>query len=180
MKENVLESVNIPQGVHCEYNHSVITCKKDSLVVSKKMALPKIIVSIKDNTISFQCEKSTKRELKLIKTSVAHLNNIFNGLGEEYTYKLEACNVHFPMTLKIEKDVMIISNFLGEKVVRKAKILPHVQVDIKGPKLTITSKIKENAGQTAANMEKATKIRNRDRRIFQDGIFITSKPGDDK
>ncbi len=58
-----------------------------------------------------------------------------------------------------------------------ARIMPNSKVEIKGTDITVTSNDIEMAGQTAANLEKATKVKGRDRRIFQDGIFITEKNG---
>jgi len=79
--------------------------------------------------------------------------------------------------MKIDSGRLLINNFLGEKNPRVAVILPNVDVQLKGAKITVTSADKDAAGQTAANIEKATKIRNRDRRIFQDGIYIVERPG---
>jgi large subunit ribosomal protein L6 len=34
---------------------------------------------------------------------------------------------------------------------------------------------KEKVGQTSANIERACRIRGRDRRVFQDGVYIVEK-----
>lgn len=107
----------------------------------------------------------------------AHIKNLFTGLHEKFAYTLEACNVHFPMTLKVEGTRIAITNFLGEKTPRYATIMPGSQAEIKGQKITVTSHDITLAGQTAANIEKATRVRNRDRRVFQDGIYIVARPG---
>ncbi len=177
MKNKILETVEIPQGVSCEYTNGILKCKKGSAELSRVISIPGVKVDVKGNTLVFNCDSANKKQYKVIKSYVAHLNNIFRGLDEKFVYKLQACNVHFPMTLKVDKDKLVISNFLGEKTPRYAKILSSVDVDIKGQNITVSSHNKEAAGHTAANMEKATKIRNRDRRVFQDGIFITHKPG---
>jgi large subunit ribosomal protein L6 len=81
------------------------------------------------------------------------------------------------MTLDLKGDTITIKNFLGEKVPRTCKVVSDSKVDIKGSLVVVSSKNKESAGQTAANLEKATRIRSRDRRIFQDGIFLINKAG---
>ena len=81
------------------------------------------------------------------------------------------------MNVKADNEKVIIKSFLGETTERVAKILPNVKLEIKGTNITVSSSNIEAAGQTAANLEKATRLTGRDRRIFQDGIFITEKPG---
>lgn len=177
MKQKISETVKIPQGVSCSYHGKVLSCTKDSKTVQKELHAPNISIAVHEGELRIFSDKANKNDYKKIASFVAHAKSLFAGLGEEYIYQLEAVNVHFPMTLKKEGSELIINNFLGEKKPRKAKILAHVNVDVKGTKITISSPNRELAGQTAANFERATKVRGRDRRIFQDGIFITSKPG---
>ena len=101
---------------------------------------------------------------------------MIKGVGEDFVYELEICNVHFPMNVKADGNKITIKSFLGETTVRESRIMPNVKVDIKGSQITVSSYDIEAAGQTAANLEKATKLTGRDRRIFQDGISITKKP----
>jgi len=176
MKTKITEQIEIPQGISCEISGKILKFKKDGNELLKKIDVPGLNVSLKDNKITLECEKGNKNDFKTIKSYVAHLKNVFTGLQSEYIYKLESCNVHFPVTIKVEGDKVAITNFLGEKTSRFAKILPGVKVEVKGQKITVSSRDKDLAGQTAANLERATRIKNRDRRIFQDGIFLTERP----
>ena len=52
-----------------------------------------------------------------------------------------------------------------------------VDIKIDKAEISVSSVDKELAGQAAANFEILTKIRGRDKRIFQDGIYIINKAG---
>ncbi len=177
MKKKYLEEIAIPSGVSCELANKILKCKKDSKELSREMKMPHISVKIENNKIILSCESGNKKEYKVIKANIAHLKKMFMGLEKDYVYHLESCNVHFPMTMKVDGSKLVINNFLGEKTPRFARILPGVKVDVKGAKITVSSHDKDAAGHTASNLEKATKIKLRDRRIFQDGIFLTDRPG---
>ena len=82
-------------------------------------------------------------------------------------------NVSFDKT----KNEIIIKNLIGEKHPRTVSIPQQVEVEIKMPHIKLSGHNIEIVGQIAANLEKATKIRYKDRNKFQDGIFITKKPG---
>ena len=45
--------------------------------------------------------------------------------------------------------------------------------------ITVRSSDKEIGGQMAADIERITKVIKKDRRVFQDGIFITNKAGEE-
>ena len=178
------EIVEIPEGVSCELKERSIVCTKGSTTLSRIINNPEIEVHLTNRTLIFRCTKSNRTHRCSISSLKAHLKNIFAGLQQHFTYVLEACNVHFPMTAKLENNRLIISNFLGERTFRIAEILPGVSVEVKEQKspanpfkLMVRSHNREAAGQTAANIEKATHVKKRDRRVFQDGIFIIDRPG---
>ncbi|MDI9609908.1 MAG: 50S ribosomal protein L6 [Archaeoglobaceae archaeon] len=112
----------------------------------------------------------------VVGTYTAHINNLIKGVKEGFEYKLKVFYAHFPVKLRVSGNEVIIENFLGETTPRKAKIVGRAKVEIKGQEITVKGVDIEECGQTAANLERATKIRDKDRRVFQDGIYIVKKP----
>ncbi|SRR3989344_181442 len=169
--------IEIPERVEAEIDKNKLILKGKEGENSKEFNLGKINLEKKDKKIILSCEKTTKREKRMINTYTAHIKNMINGVQKKFEYKLKICSSHFPMTVKIDGNIAIVKNFLGEKVDRKVELPKNVDIKIEKEIITILSTNKELAGQAAANLEKVTKIRGRDRRVFQDGIYITNKSG---
>jgi large subunit ribosomal protein L6 len=180
MKKNIERIIDIPDGMSAEVSGNQVLIKGKGKEIRRDFAIPGIKIAKAGQQIKITAEKATKKESKLAGSAEAHIRNAFNGINQDFEYRLEICNVHFPMTLKVEGNKLNIKNFLGETIDRSADIVPGAKVEVKGTIIKVASHDREAAGQTAANIEKATRIRNRDRRIFQDGIFITERPGDKK
>ena len=173
--KNFMKEIEIPNGLEVEVKDNEVHVKAGGKEVKRRFS--HVYVEIKENKIIVRAKKNTKREKKQINTIVSHINNMFKGINEEFVYKLQICSVHFPMNVKIHGDEVIIKNFLGETRERKAKILHGTEIKIDKDIITVSSSSKEAAGQTAANIEKKAQIKNKDRRIFQDGIFMIEKSG---
>ena len=176
--EKLQEELEIPSGISATIEGNEILVKKDNKEVKRKLN-NRIEVKIEGNKIILSSKKTSKRERKIFFTIKAHIKNAFEGIEKGFKYKLSAVSVHFPMTLELDKNnnLLLVKNFLGEKKPRVITIVPGVEVKLNKDLIEVSSEDIEKAGQVAANIEKGTKIRCRDRRIFQDGIFITEKPG---
>ena len=100
------------------------------------------------------------------------------GVQKPYVYKLKVIGTHFPITVNQQGEEMQIQNFLGEKKPRKVKLIKEVTVKIQGDIVTVESADVEKAGMIASRIEQATRVRRKDRRTFQDGIYIIEKAGE--
>lgn len=170
--------VKLPDGVNATMEGDKITITGDKGSVTRELFYPGVSIKIDGDTINIQAVKDSRRYTRIINTFRAHINNMIKGVTKGYRYELKICYAHFPMSVKVQGDEVVISNFIGEKVPRRAKILPGVKVEIKGRDIIVTGIDIEKVGQTAANIEQATRIVGKDRRKFQDGIYIVKKKGD--
>jgi large subunit ribosomal protein L6 len=178
MKPDQMEyKVPMPQTVECSLVDGTITVKGAKGETKRKFVFPKIAITKEGTDIVFRSKKPTKREKAAIFTTEAHLKNMFKAAAEGCMYKLKICSGHFPMKVAYKNNVLEVKNFMGETVPRTLKIKPGVNVELKEPEIIVTATDLELAGQTAASIEQLTRRTNFDRRIFQDGIYITVKNG---
>jgi len=177
MKKEIFNYIEMPEGVNVSIEGDRLKVEKNGLSNEKKFNLKGIVLEKKDNKIRIGNKESSKKEKRNINTITSHIKNMIKGLEKPFEYNLKVCFNHFPITVESKGDEILIKNFLGERYPRKIKVDKGVNIKIEKEFITVSSHNKELAGQTAANLEMITKIPNRDRRIFQDGIFITNKNG---
>ena len=178
MKLNKIEEIIvIPEKVEAKIEGGVVNITGPKGENKRNLFNPKIKIELEGKNIKLSAKKPTKREKTMIGTFKAHVKNMIKGVLEGYVYTLKICASHFPITTTVEKEEFIVKNFLGEKIPRKLKLRPGITVKVEGEVVTVESIDKELAGQTAADIEKLTKRVGFDKRIFQDGIYLTNKGG---
>jgi large subunit ribosomal protein L6 len=173
----VNEKISIPEGVTATFENNILTIKGEKGENSKKFSHPKINIKLNGNIVEINSKNVRRKDKAIIGTFVAHINNMTKGVTQGFEYQMKTVFSHFPIKTMVEDNKFIIQNFLGERSPRFAKILNGVKVDIKGEDISVTGIDKEKVGQTVANIERATKVKNRDIRVFQDGVYRISKGG---
>jgi large subunit ribosomal protein L6 len=179
MKKQFSQEILIPEGIEIRKDRETVFVKGPQGEVSKKFNFGRLKYENKEGKISISHASSTKNEKRMINTISAHIKNMIAGVINKFEYKLKICSSHFPINVEIKGNEVSIKNFLGEKTPRKCKLPEGVEIQVNKDTIIVKSQNKEVAGQAAANFENVTKVRDRDRRVFQDGIFIINKHGKD-
>ena len=168
------EEIEIPEGIDVNLDDGV-TVKGSKGQLKRKFNYPNVIVKIEDDKVVLEAGFPKKRDKAMLGTIKSHINNMITGLTDGFTYNMKIVYAHFPMTVKATGNKVTIENFLGERYPRTAKIVGDAKVQVKGDEVVVTGINKEDVGQTMANLEQATKIKGRDPRVFQDGIYFVSR-----
>jgi len=177
MKQDYKEEIQIPEGVEVTLEKGIFTVKGEKGEVARTLFHPKINSKIEGSKVIFTVLKGTQKEKKLLFTYMAHLRNLIKGVTQGVIYKLKICASHFPMTVTNNDNIFEVKNFIGEKIPRKLNLPKEVNVNVNGSEIVLEGINKEVVGQAAASIEKLTRRSGFDRRVFQDGIYITEKDG---
>lgn len=170
------EKITIPEKIGVEINKEILV-QGPKGEISKKIFHPLIKIKKEGQEIMLSSEKDNRKAKRLINTFASKITNMIEGVQEEYEYKLKICYKHFPISIEVKDCEILIKNFLHEKKPRKAKVIGDTKVEVEEDTITVKGVDKEDSGQTAANIEQATKTSQWDKRVIGDGIYIVKKPG---
>lgn len=173
---HLIEEITIPENVKVEVNGKVVKVSgpKGELVRSFDYAKD-IDIKVENGKIILETYFADRKKKALFYSIIAHINNMIIGVTKGWRYKLKIVTSHFPVTVKVVGGEVVIENFLGEKAPRRAKILEGANVKVEGKDVIVEGIDIEKVAQTAANIELATKVKDKDRRVFVDGIYIYEK-----
>ncbi len=171
----IQETVSIPSTVVATVTGKTIVVKGKKGELTKTISQPDIKVEMKDGKIIISSKVLRKKNKMYAGTAIAHVSNMIKGVEKPFHYTLKICSGHFPINVSVANNIVSVKNFLGEKIPRTMHLSPLATVKITGSEITVESIDIDVAGQTAAKIEQVTRITYKDRRVFQDGIYITSK-----
>ena len=173
--EKFQDEVVIPEGV-------TITQKKHMLEfvgplgkTYKSFRTIPVKIEIVEGKVIIKTIGFRKRDYAILHTARSIIRNICEGLIEGYTIKMKIVFAHFPITVKVEGKTILIENFQGERAPRTTKIVGNTKVIPKGEDILLTGEVWTDITQTAANIELKTKVKNKDHRVFLDGIYSYEK-----
>jgi large subunit ribosomal protein L6 len=175
--KNHKETIIVPESVKLSLNKKIVTVKGEKGEVSKEFKMPRFVFNTEGNKLIITCNGYNVYDRRNFCTIKAHIKNMVHGVNNGYVYYLKICSSHFPMNVTISKNKFVVKNLLGEKVPRELKIKEGVTVTINGTEIELKGIDLEKVSTAASDMEQLTRNTARDRRIFQDGIYIIKKDG---
>lgn len=171
--------IAVPEGVEVSVADRAVRVKGPNGELEKDFSDPRyhdtVFIEKSGNEIIVRAVSDTKKVRSLCGTIAAHVRNMMLGVTAGYKYVMKIFYTHFPISITVKDGDVQIRNFVGEKGARIARIAGNAQVQIEKEEVIITGANVEAVGQTAANIERACRISKRDRRVFQDGIYLSAR-----
>ncbi len=171
------KSMTIPESVQLTIDGRKVRVTGPGGTLEEDFSHLPVYFALEGGAIRVYRPWARKREVALVGTALAHLRNMIRGVTSGYTCKLKIVYAHFPMTIKIQEKErrVMIENFTGEKTPRIARIVGSAKVKVAGDEIYVQGNNLRDVSQTGANIEAATKIKDKDQRVFLDGIYVFDK-----
>jgi large subunit ribosomal protein L6 len=170
------KEVTVPEGVSVSLEAGVLAVKGPKGELAREMKHPSVTAKVKGSTIEFESSGERRKANAIVGTWAAHARNMITGVTAGWEGRLKAVYSHFPMKLAVEGSKVVVNNFMGERMAREVEAHGDVKIDVKKDEIIVTGINRDDVGQTCGKIENKVKVTGRDRRVFQDGIYILGKP----
>lgn len=171
-----VSTLEIPKGISVTLEDRIITVQGKLGTIEKDFTKLPAFLTIEKNILKIQPYGSRRKDFAISNTAKSIINNMIKGVQNGYKYKMKVVFAHFPITVKVKDGRVYVENFFGERKARISKIVgPSTKVAVEGEDIVISGPHIEDVSQTAANIELSTKVKNKDQRVFLDGIYIYSR-----
>lgn len=167
-----MEDVDILPGVSVTVDDTVVRVKGKLGESEMDFRNNYVKLTQKKGKLVVSASKDNKRTNAIIGTWSSEIRNMMKGVSDGFEYQMKIDYTHFPTRVSVRGENVLIENFLGERSPRLARIVGNTKVSVKGDRITISGIHKRHVGETAANIERATKIKGFDLRVFQDGVYL--------
>ena len=155
--------VEIPNNVKVEVNGTKVRVSGPLGTIEKDFGNIPIIIKTDTNKVIVETWFAGRREKALLGTVAAHIRNMILGVTKGWRYKLKIVYSHFPMNVKVEKDKLVIENFMGRKSKIYVDIPKGVKVQVTKDDIIVEGIDIDIVSQFAANIELATTLRGDER-----------------
>ena len=172
------EIIDIPSGVKVTAKSRVVTVKGPRGEITKQFKHVKIEIEVKDNKIYVHTYMTTYKQSAILYTIASHIKNMIKGVTVGFRYKMHTVKKHFPIEVAIKDGAVEIGRFLGERNVKTVKLLEGVtakknekdQDEIWFEGIDI-----DKVALTCAHVFQSCFAKDKDRRKFLDGIYVSEK-----
>ncbi|KND01084.1 uncharacterized protein SPPG_04176 [Spizellomyces punctatus DAOM BR117] len=173
--------IPIPEGVTVDVKARLVRVKgpRGQLVKDFKHVNMEIL-RLSKSKLKIKVWHGGRKHNACIRTISSHIENMITGVTKGFEYKMRFVYAHFPINVNIISDgaEVEIRNFLGEKQIRRIKMLNGVKIDhstAQKDEIILTGNDIDNVSQSAASIQQSTTVRNKDIRKFLDGIYVSEK-----
>lgn len=171
-----VSTLEIPEGISVSLEERTMSVKGKLGTIKKDFTKLPAFLTIENNFVKIEPYGTRRKDFAISKTAQSIINNMIKGVQNGYKYRMKIVFAHFPITVKIKDGKVHVENFFGERKARISNIVgDSTKVAIEGDDIVITGPHLEHVSQTAANIELSTRVKNKDQRVFLDGVYVYSR-----